>query len=146
MTRYPRAPRAAAGFTLVELMIVVFIITLLAAIAYPSYMDQIVRVRRDAAKTCLSESAQFMERFYTTNLRFDQTLAGVPVALPPCNSGTDVTNYYTISLTAVGQRNYTLQAAPKPAQASRDGTCGTLGIDNTGTKTESGTGTVDYCW
>lgn len=146
MTRYPRAPRAAAGFTLVELMIVVFVITLLAAIAYPTYMDQIVRVRRDAAKTCLSESAQFMERFYTTNLRFDQTLGGVAVALPPCNSGTDVTNYYTISLTAVGQRNYTLQAAPKPAQASRDGACGTLGIDNTGTKTKSGTETVDYCW
>jgi type IV pilus assembly protein PilE len=141
-----RPSRAAAGFTMVELMIVVFIITLLAAIAYPTYMDQVVRVRRDAAKTCLSESAQFMERFYTTNLRFDQTLAGVPVALPPCNSGTDVSNFYTISLTAIGQRNYTVTAVPKPAQASRDTTCGTLGLDNTGTKTESGTGTVDYCW
>ncbi len=146
MTHHPRALRSTAGFTLVELMIVVFIITLLAAIAYPTYMDQVVRVRRDAAKTCLSESAQFMERFYTTNLRFDQTLLGVPVALPPCNSGTDVTNFYTISLTAVGQRNYTLQAAPKPAQASRDTACGTLGIDNTGTKTKTGTDTVDYCW
>jgi type IV pilus assembly protein PilE len=141
-----RPSRAAAGFTLVELMIVVFIITLLAAIAYPTYLDQMVRVRREAAKTCLSESAQFMERFYTTNLRFDQTLAGVPVALPACNSGTDVTNFYTISLSAVGQRNYTVQAVPKPAQASRDTMCGTLGIDNTGTKTETGTGTVDYCW
>lgn len=146
MTHHPRALRSTAGFTLVELMIVVFIITLLAAIAYPTYMDQVVRVRRDAAKTCLSESAQFMERFYTTNLRFDQTLAGVPVALPPCNSGTDVTNFYTITLSAVGQRNYTLTAAPKPAQASRDGACGTLGIDNTGTKTKTGTDTVDYCW
>lgn len=141
-----RPSRAAAGFTMVELMIVVFIITLLAAIAYPTYLDQMVRVRREAAKTCLSESAQFMERFYTTNLRFDQTLGGVAVALPPCNSGTDVTNFYTISLSAVGQRNYTVQAVPKPAQASRDTMCGTLSLDNTGTKTESGTGTVDYCW
>ena len=141
-----RPSRAAAGFTMVELMIVVFIITLLAAIAYPTYMDQVVRVRRDAAKTCLSESAQFMERFYTTNLRFDQTLAGAPVALPPCNSGTDVTRFYTISLTAIGQRNYTVTAVPKPAQASRDTACGTLGLDNTGTKTETGTSTVDDCW
>lgn len=146
MTRNARFARAARGFTLVELLIVVFIVALLAAIAYPTYMDSMVRVRRDAAKTCLSENAQFMERFYTTNLRYDQTLGGAAVALPPCTSGTDVTNFYNVTLSAVGARNYTVQAAPIGAQLSRDTACGTLTLNNIGTKTEAGTETVDYCW
>jgi len=146
MTRNPRSARAAGGFTLVELLIVVFIVGLLAAIAYPTYMNSMVKVRRDAAKTCLSEDAQFMERFYTTNLRYDQTLGGVAVALPGCSSGADVNNFYTISLSAVAARSYTLRAVPKSVQATRDTDCGTLTIDNVGTKTKSGTNTVDYCW
>lgn len=146
MTRNARFVRVARGFTLVELLIVVFIVALLAAIAYPTYMDSMVRVRRDAAKTCLSEDAQFMERFYTTNLRYDQTLAGAAVALPPCSSGTDVTNFYTVTLSAVGARNYTVRATPIGAQLSRDTACGTLTLNNVGTKTKTGTETVDYCW
>ena len=147
MTRNPRSSaRAAGGFTLVELLIVVFIVGLLAAIAYPTYMDSMVKVRRDAAKTCLSEDAQFMERFYTTNLRYDQTLGGVAVALPGCSSGADVNNFYTVTLSAVAARSYTLQAAPIGAQLSRDTECSTLTLNNVGTKTESGSKTVDYCW
>lgn len=141
-----RSSRAVGGFTLVELLIVVFIIAVLAAIVYPSYMDSMVRVRRDSAKTCLTEVGQFMERFYTTNLRYDQTLAGVAVALPPCSSGADVANFYTVTLAAVAQRTYTLQATPQGAQATRDTLCGTLGLNNTGVKSEGGSGTVDDCW
>jgi len=146
MTRTDRLSRVSGGFTLMELLIVVFIVGLLAAIAYPTYMNSMVKVRRDAAKTCLAEDAQFMERFYTTNLRYDQTLAGVAVALPPCSSGADVNNFYTISLVNPLPRSYTLQAVPKAVQATRDTDCGTLGLDNVGTKTKTGTNTVDYCW
>jgi type IV pilus assembly protein PilE len=87
-----------------------------------------------------------MERFYTTNLRYDQTLGGVAVALPPCAAGTDITNHYTVALSAVGRTNYTLTATPINLQAVRDTKCGTLGINNTGTKTKSGSQSVDYCW
>lgn len=141
-----RSSRAVGGFTLVELLIVIFIIAVLAAIVYPSYVNSMVRVRRDTAKTCLMEAAQFMERFYTTNLRYDQTLAGVPVALPPCSSGADVVNFYNFTLPAVAQRTFTLRATPLGAQAARDTLCGTLGTNNTGDKTKTGTGTIDDCW
>lgn len=138
--------RSDAGFTLVEVIIVVLIISVLAAIAYPAYQDSVVKSRRNAAKACVSEAAQFMERFYTTNLRYDQTLAGVAVVLPGCAAGTDVTNHYTVRLTAVGQRNYTLTATPINLQAIKDTKCGTMSLDNIGTKTKSGSDTVDYCW
>jgi type IV pilus assembly protein PilE len=70
------------GFTLIELVIVVAIVAILATIAYPSYQDSVRKSRRADAKGVLMEAAQWMERFYTENNRYDQTRAGVAVALP----------------------------------------------------------------
>ena len=142
-------PRSrAAGFTLVELIIVVLIIAVLAAIAFPAYQNSVVKTRRGAAKSCLLESELFMQRFYTTNLRYDQTLppANAAVVLPACTAGTDVTNHYTVALTAVAARTYTLTATPQGLQAAKDTDGGTLSINQLGAKTKTGTETVDYCW
>jgi type IV pilus assembly protein PilE len=129
------------GFTLVELLVVVFIISVLSVIAYSSYQDSLVRTRRSAALTCLLENSQFMERYYTTNL----TYVGAPA--PTCTSGRDVTDFYTVSFSATPTATaYTLQAVPTARQATRDARCGTLGIDQVGTKSKSGTGTLDECW
>jgi type IV pilus assembly protein PilE len=140
------ARRPARGFTLVEVIIVVLIISVLAAIAYPAYQDSVMRTRRNAVKACMSDASQFMERFYTTNLRYDQTAGGAAVVLPPCAAGTDITNHYNVTLAAVGRTTYRIQATPIGLQAVRDTKCGTLGIDNTGAKTKTGTDTVDICW
>ena len=138
--------RTAVGFTLVELVIVVLIISVLAAIAYPAYQDSVVKTRRGAAKSCLLEAETFMQRYYTTNLRYDQTLAAVPVVLPPCAAGTDVTNHYVVALTAVAPRAYTLTATPQGLQLAKDTDCGTLSVNSLGVKTRTGSGTLDYCW
>lgn len=145
-TPYFSKRRRAAGFTLVEVVIVVLIISVLAAIAYPAYQDSVVKARRGAAKTCLLESESFMQRFYTTNLRYDQSLAGVAVALPVCAAGTDVTNHYTVALTAVAARAYTLTATPRGLQLAKDTQCGTLSVDSAGVKTKTGSDSLDYCW
>src|SRR3546814_21115150 len=58
------------GFTLIELMVVVAIIAILASIAYPAYNDYIVKTRRSAGAACLLDQAQFMERYYTTNMGY----------------------------------------------------------------------------
>ena len=138
--------RRAAGFTLVEVIIVVLIISVLAAIAYPAYQNSVVKTRRGAAKSCLLEAETFMQRYYTTNLRYDRTLAAVAVVLPPCGAGTGVTNHYVVALTAVAARTYTLTATPQGLQLAKDTDCGTLSINSLGVKTKSGSGTLDYCW
>src|SRR5580704_3895466 len=63
-----RKPRisASAGFTLVELLIVIVIATILATIAIPSYQAQIRKSRRTDAKTALLDLAAREERYNST--------------------------------------------------------------------------------
>ena len=140
------AKQHSRGFTLIELMIVVAIIAILAAIAYPSYQNHVIKTRRGAAAACALEAAQFMERFYTTNLRYDQNRGGVAVALPDLACETEIGDFYDIALKAVDKRSYVIEAAPKGAQATKDTKCGTLSINQVGAKTVSGTGNVADCW
>ena len=149
---YPPIKHAcrADGFTLIELMIVVAIVAILTAIAYPSYITYITKTHRVAAEGCLSEYANYMERYYTTNLRYDKDTSAVANTLPQFDCATPQqtgANYsYTFAANSLTQFAYTIQAGPKPVQQARDTLCGTLSLDQTGARTESGTGTVDQCW
>ena len=58
-------------------MITVAIVAILAAVAYPSYLDQVRRGNRAEAKAALMENAQFLERNYTVNSCYHRTDAGV---------------------------------------------------------------------
>ena len=62
--------RKDRGFTLIEIMIVVLIVGVLAAIAMASYKLSVIKSRRSAAAVCLQERAQLMERFYTTRMTY----------------------------------------------------------------------------
>ncbi len=131
------------GFTLIELMIVVAIIAILAAVATASYTFAVTKSRRAAAATCLQERAQLMERFYTTNLTY------VGAANPPvqCDGGLSP-NHYVISFTAAPTASaYTLVATPQGGQASNDVKCGTLSLNAQGTRGKSGSApSVNDCW
>lgn len=135
-----------AGVTLLEIMIVVCIVGILAMIAYPSYTSHIVRSKRTQAVSCLLEAAQYMERFYTTNLRYDQTTSGAAVSLPATSCIKDMNGSYVISISSVAANTFVLQASPQGRQASSDTECGTLTLSQNGTKTLSGTGKASTCW
>jgi len=138
------------GFTLIELMITVAVIGILAAVAYPSYQDYIIKARRADAQSALLQLGQFMERYYTTNGRYT-TAANNTTAptLPFTEAPKDGTpKFYDLTVAAT-PTSYTLTATRKGAQAS-DTKCGNLTLTNTGLKGVTGTPaptqTAAQCW
>lgn len=134
------------GFTLIELMIAVAIVGILAAIAYPSYLEQVRKSRRADAQAALLELTQFMERAYTNCNRYDMTppACTAAIALPFTEAPKDGTaKFYDLSFASgPTQTSYTFQAAPKNDQSGDR--CGSMRIDNLGVKTVTGSATD--CW
>jgi len=142
--------RGQRGVTLIELMIVVAIVGLLAAIAIPSYRRYVVRANRTDAKTALLQTAQALERCYTnsTPYAYDSvqcTTAGTGVVFPvTVGSGTYV-------ITHSGGRaaqTFTIIATPQGAQSTNDTECAIFQLTQTGAQTVTGTlnATPQRCW
>lgn len=131
------------GVTLMELMIAVAIIGILAAIAYPSYSEQVRRGQRAEARSVMLEASQFMQRYYSSNDTYAD--AALPDALS--RSPAHGTQLYEIQIAedSATRTGYTLEAVPQGALASDK--CGTLTLTSTGVRGRSGTGdTVQNCW
>jgi len=110
-----------AGFTLIELMIVVAVIAILAALAYPAYERYVENTRRVTAQADLLELAQFMERQYSVNNSYED------VSLPFTQSPREGdTAFYTLSLAEQGSNRFRIEATPSGPQSGDR--CGTLSV------------------
>ncbi len=128
--------KQAQGFTLIELMIVVAIIAIIAAIGYPSYQDSVRKTNRADAMDTLLETAQRLERCFTSFGSYNNAGCTVPASLNSSKA------HYSIAVTA-NAADYSLTATPISAQQLKDTKCATLTLTNTGQKTSTGGGT---CW
>ena len=140
---------AALGFTLIELMIAVLIISILSAIAVPSYRNYILRSRRTDATTALMRLQAAEEKYYLQYNTYTANLTdGAPDGLG-IGTGTE-NSYYTlaVALQPLGV-GYTATATPSATgRQSDDGKCTTFTITHTGQKgaTGSASNPRETCW
>lgn len=108
-------PRRVHGFTLIEVMIVVVIIAIITAVAYPSYRDHLIRSSRSAAQTELLELSSVQEKIYLNANRYTGNVTtpynGTDTGGLGKTSGQTSDGRYTLALVSTGQ-TYTLTATP----------------------------------
>ncbi|MFH1044298.1 MAG: type IV pilin protein [Pseudomonadota bacterium] len=131
--------RRNRGFTLIELMIVVVIIGILAAIAYPSYRSYILKGNRASAQAFLMDAAQRQQQYFLDNRAYAPDLgalfgtATAALAVP-----SEVSPYYGVPIVATSAGpppTFVITATPQGAQATNNEP--TLTIDQAGTRTPS---------
>ena len=140
-----------SGFTLIEILIVVGMVGILAAIAYPSYQDYILKSRRADAKVCLSQAAAIQERIFSEKFSYGSS---ADLSLLACDSTGKLSEagYYAITVTNSGSGCsgtapfdcFTLTATALGRQAS-DTDCLTFSINHLGQETAT-PDSQGSCW
>ena len=153
-------PRSASakGFTLVELMIAVAVLAILAAIAYPSYVDSVRKSRRADAMGALMQVQTEQEKLRANCPQYAGSLTGsracgadAAATSIGLSSATTLGGFYTLSLSNASATGYTATATATGSQSS-DTACRTFTLTVSGLSVtssaanSSSTDTSSTCW
>lgn len=128
------------GVTLMELMIVVVIIGVLTAIAYPNYRQYAARAKRNEAKAALLQIATRQEAFYLQNNTYTTDM--VPLGFPVSDNYLTDSDSYIVDIGAADANDFTATATYQNAD-DEAGRCMTFAIDARGAKTSA---PLADCW
>ena len=132
------------GFTLIELMVVVMIIAIIAAFAVPNFLRYGLRSRRSDGQAMLMRVANAQEQYYATYNSYGSLSA---LGYTTAASQLSEKGYYQLSISPSSPTStFTASAAPVAGGPQSKDDCGTLTINNTGTKSQSGSTTNGTCW
>lgn len=140
------------GFSLIELMVVVAIVAIIAAFAFPSYQRYVIKAKRTVAQNVLLQVADRQQQFFMDNKRFTADMTNLGFPADPYIVGDDGAStvvgdsaaVYSLSLSNVTATTWTATAAPLHGQLSRDSYCGSLSVTHAAAKGK--TGASDDCW
>lgn len=128
------------GFTLVEVLIVMVVVAILAAIAVPSYHSFILKSHRDDAKVALAALQMAQEKYRGNNLAYATTLSDLGM------TDTSPEGYYDIAIQSAATSVYEANATATGQQAA-DTDCQTLTVTQAGFSTDSTkTSNPTACW
>jgi type IV pilus assembly protein PilE len=147
--RRARVSRSQRGFTLVELMIVIVIVAILAAVAVPSYQNYVLRSNRAVAKSKLLEIAARQESYFADNKKYTNKLTDLGYLADSVGVDRDYNltavgatgSVFTIAVVTPTNTTYTLTATPVNAQLD-DTTCTQLQVNSEGDRSASD----PSCW
>ena len=128
------------GVTLIELLIVVVIVGILAAVAYPSYRDHVTRSKRTEAKAALLQIATNQERHYLNHSQY--TMEMRKLGFPVDNNYLTDSEAYIVNVTSADASNFEAEAVYQEGGAEA-GRCGRFVITGRGAKTS---GPEPDCW
>jgi type IV pilus assembly protein PilE len=127
------------GFTLIELMIVIAVLSIIVAVGYPSYLEQVKKSRRAEGMGQLLELADRMERAYSDLGTYPTSISEVYVA-------TTDNGFYTLSIVTANNVSFTVSAAPTSLGKQDTDKCKTFTLTSLGQKSVTDSSMYDQCW